>query len=153
MQTIRLDYPIPTNKVYRCVPNKTKAGSLRVSSRKPRRKTPASLMKLSEEARAWKAKAIVDIASQNPVKIDGYVRLICIFHPKLTKKGVASKKMPDIDGSWKLAIDALQGYCFENDRQVKGRTEDIGDPKPGGGLTIIVMKYKGRLDIKKILDM
>jgi len=40
---------------------------------------------------------------------------------------------PDIDAFFKATFDCLQGYAFENDRQIKSleviKAKDVGDPK------------------------
>lgn len=69
----------------------------------------------------------------------GPVDLTVTLHPRMTAKGKASATCIDLDNSLKVAIDALQGIAFENDRQVKRITLAYGDPLPGGGLTLEVV--------------
>lgn len=44
----------------------------------------------------------------------------------------------DIDNAQKVALDALQGVVFENDRQVTSLSIELGDPIPGGGLSVTI---------------
>lgn len=68
----------------------------------------------------------------------GDVSLVVVLHPKLTEKGVASKTVIDLDNSLKVALDALQGVAFSNDRQVKKIALSYGPPIAGGGLSVTV---------------
>ena len=64
--------------------------------------------------------------------------MVVVLHPKLTEKGVASKTVIDLDNSLKVALDALQGLAFSNDRQVKKIALSYGYPVVGGGLSVSV---------------
>ena len=44
----------------------------------------------------------------------------------------------DIDNAQKVALDALQGVAFENDRQVTSLTIELGEPISGGGLSVTI---------------
>ena len=48
----------------------------------------------------------------------------------------------DIDNAQKVALDALQGVVFDNDRQVTSLTIELGEPIPGGGLSVTVQPDK-----------
>ncbi|HFC2787008.1 TPA: RusA family crossover junction endodeoxyribonuclease [Neisseria gonorrhoeae] len=70
-----------------------------------------------------------------------YVRLI----PKANKDGGANKTVIDLDNALKVALDALQGVAYHNDRQVRRIAADYADePVAGGGLAVEV----GELDEK-----
>ncbi len=71
----------------------------------------------------------------------GPVSLTVILHPKITEKGVASKTVIDLDNCLKVAIDALQGVAFSNDRQVKQISLSYGIPVLGGGLSVSVAPF------------
>ena len=70
--------------------------------------------------------------------LDGDVALTIVLHPKLTEKGKASKTVIDLDNSLKVALDALQGLAFSNDRQVKKIALSYGPPIAGGELSVTV---------------
>lgn len=71
------------------------------------------------------------IASE-PVAVD------ITLHPKETKAGVASKARIDLDNAIKAALDGLNGVAYADDKQVVRLSAEIGDPIPGGGLTVSV---------------
>ncbi|GFL08468.1 hypothetical protein TUM15749_20550 [Neisseria gonorrhoeae] len=65
--------------------------------------------------------------------------------PKANKDGSASKTVIDLDNALKVALDALQGVAYHNDRQVRRIAADYADePVAGGGLAVEV----GELDEK-----
>ena len=71
-------------------------------------------------------------------RLSGPVRVRVTLHPKLTKKGDASKTRLDLDNCAKVLLDALQGIAFENDRQVEDLRILLGGPVEGGGISVIV---------------
>lgn len=44
----------------------------------------------------------------------------------------------DLDNALKVALDALQGIAYENDRQITDIRIRLGLPIEGGGLSVIV---------------
>ena len=64
----------------------------------------------------------------------------------MTKKGVASKTRIDIDNCVKVAADALQGVCYEDDSQIVSLTIKIGAAIFGGGLLICVSEASSNFD-------
>lgn len=48
----------------------------------------------------------------------------------------------DIDNAQKVALDALQGVMYENDKQVTTLTISLGEPIEGGGLSVEVTPDK-----------
>ncbi|WP_404562177.1 RusA family crossover junction endodeoxyribonuclease, partial [Neisseria gonorrhoeae] len=49
----------------------------------------------------------------------------------------ANKTVIDLDNALKVALDALQGVAYHNDRQVRRIAADYADePKQGGGLAV-----------------
>ena len=60
------------------------------------------------------------------------------LHPKTAKTGQPSATVLDLDNCLKVAMDAMQGICYENDKQVKQISMAYGAPMPNGGLTIEV---------------
>lgn len=68
----------------------------------------------------------------------GPVAIHAVLHPRLTKSGRASETRIDLDNCLKVALDALEGIAFENDKQVHRITLEVGPPIYGGGLTLEV---------------
>lgn len=66
------------------------------------------------------------------------VMLKATLHPRMTKAGVAEIQA-DLDNCVKVAIDALAGVCFVDDKQVTHLALSIGAPIVGGGLTLEVL--------------
>lgn len=64
------------------------------------------------------------------------VRVDLVLRPKLTARGQASKVRLDLDNCIKVALDALIGIAYEDDRQVVRLTAEIGEPVEGGGLCV-----------------
>lgn len=92
----------------------------------------------STEARSYKIACQI-IATREKIKpIAGDVAVTIILHPKLTKKGLASKTRIDLDNALKVVIDAMQGVAYANDSQVVSIKADLGCPVTNGGLTIDV---------------
>jgi len=56
--------------------------------------------------------------------------------PELTRKGVASKTRLDLDNCLKVALDALQGVAFSNDKQVVKLIAELGPAQVGGALMV-----------------
>lgn len=79
------------------------------------------------------------------------VALEVVLHPKMTKKGEASKTVIDLDNCLKVALDALQGIAYENDRQVRSIRLDYGEPVECGGLSIKVMMLENTACTKSTL--
>lgn len=70
--------------------------------------------------------------------IAGAASLVATLHPKLTTKGKASKTCLDLDNCIKVLCDSLQGVCYANDKQLHHISLTIGDPIPGGGISVEV---------------
>lgn len=76
---------------------------------------------------------------RNPTHSD--FEMSIIIHPRLTKKGVASAIIGDLDAYFKALLDALQGCIYHNDKQVKRISAEYGDPMAGGGITVMIGEY------------
>lgn len=85
-------------------------------------------------ARTVALAAGVNLARTGPVEI------AATLHPRLTKSGEASGVCLDLDNCLKVALDALQGVAFDNDRQVRRITLVVGDPVTDGGLSLEVSR-------------
>jgi len=81
-------------------------------------------------------KAIRSMVESEPT--DEPVQLAVILHPKQNKDGSECKTIIDLDNCLKVALDALQGVAYLNDKQVRKITAEYGDPLPDGGLTVTV---------------
>lgn len=68
----------------------------------------------------------------------GPVEIHATLHPRLTKDGKANGTRLDLDNCLKVALDALEGIAFDNDKQVRRITLEVGYPIYGGGLTLEV---------------
>ena len=58
--------------------------------------------------------------------------------PKTTKTGQASRTVLDLDNCMKVALDAVQGILYVNDKQIHRLQASYGLPVAGGGLEIVV---------------
>lgn len=114
---IRLPYPVALNRAYRNFRGR---------------------MVMSAEGRAWKTNAAWAAKAAKWKPIVGPVRVHLVLHPKLTKGGEASKTRMDLDGIFKLALDALNGIAYHDDKQIIHIIAEVGYPADGGGLSVSV---------------
>ncbi len=70
--------------------------------------------------------------------MSGPVSVDIALMPRLTKEGRASKVRVDLDNALKVAIDALNGICWQDDSQIVAISATIGLPIHDGGLIIRV---------------
>jgi len=117
--SLLLPYPPSTNRLWRQVRGR---------------------MVLSAAALAWKAAATwqarLSAQAQRYRAPAGPVEALLILHPRLTKAGNPSQIRLDVDGPIKIALDAMQGVAYTNDKQVTCLTARVGEPLPKGGLTV-----------------
>ena len=92
----------------------------------------------SAEAERYKTGAKAAAGMAGVVAIDGPVAVSVTLHPKLTKKGTASKARMDLDNCIKVTLDALNGVAYLDDSQVVRLIAEIGPPMSGGGLSVAV---------------
>lgn len=71
----------------------------------------------------------------------GHVALYIIIKPKLTKKGLPSKELIDLDNGCKCILDSLIGIAYVDDKQVKQITLSYGEPMAEGGTIVTVKEY------------
>ena len=88
----------------------------------------------SAEARSYRAE--VQIKARDVTPLDGPVSVHIALCPEMTKKGVASKTRLDLDNCLKVALDALQGIAFNNDKQVVKLVAELGPAQVGGALMV-----------------
>lgn len=80
------------------------------------------------------------------VKLHDCVRVWITLHPVLPKDWAKRERKDarwalgvrriDVDNAGKVALDALQGVAYNNDRQVTDYRARLGAPIPNGGLTV-----------------
>ena len=68
----------------------------------------------------------------------GNVALEIVIKPKLTKKGLPSKELIDLDNGCKCILDSLIGIAYVDDKQVKEITLRYGEPMADGGTIVTV---------------
>jgi crossover junction endodeoxyribonuclease RusA len=117
MTTILLAYPPSTNRAWRMANG--------------RMIQPAAV-------KAWKHAAQWTARAAGMPQLAGAVRIVATLHPRMTKDGKASKRRLDLDNSIKMALDALNGVAYGDDKQVIEVVSRVGYPLPEGGLTLQV---------------
>ena len=117
MTTIQLDYPPSTNRAWRMANGR---------------------MIQNQAVKTWKQSAQWIARAAGTPKLAGAVRIVATLHPRMTKSGQASKRRLDLDNSLKMALDALNGIAYCDDRQVVELISRVGYPLPEGGLTLQV---------------
>lgn len=95
---------------------------------------------LSSEGKRYKAEVQRLALAAGAQLMTGNLRLRVKLLPKTKKDGTASAVVIDLSNCLKVAEDALQGVCYENDKQVTSIRLDYGDAVQGGGLVIRIEK-------------
>ena len=117
---LELDYPVSSNRYWRSFRGR---------------------MVRSKEANAYRKHVAQECLRWDDPLTEAAVKCWITLHPKMTKDGRASEVVLDLDNCIKVALDAMQGQVFFNDKQVKRIVASYGQPKQGGGLTIRVESY------------
>ncbi|ENS9381990.1 RusA family crossover junction endodeoxyribonuclease [Neisseria gonorrhoeae] len=113
-----LPYPVSANRYWRIWRNRAVRSAEAAAYRE-------TVRRIAQGAGAMPSEGAVAV----------YVRLI----PKANKDGGANKTVIDLDNALKVALDALQGVAYHNDRQVRRIAADYADePVAGGGLAVEV---------------
>lgn len=113
---LTLPYPPTLNRMYRAVVIGKNARVL-----------------LSAEARSYKSKVADICAAANEKPLRGTVIVfVDAYRPR---------KVGDLDGALKVALDSLQGFCYENDNQVVRIVANRFDDKQNPRLEIEVCPY------------
>lgn len=117
---LKLPYPVSANRYWRTAVVNGRARTYR-----------------SKDANDYRC-AAQWIAKEKRVKPhDGDYKIILRVHPRLTVSKTASKVCVDLDNALKVALDALQGVLYHDDKQVKELSVSYGQPITGGALTVI----------------
>jgi len=90
----------------------------------------------SAEARSYRN--VVQIKARGVTPLEGPVSVHVALCPEMTAKGLASKTRLDLDNCLKVALDALQGVAFSNDKQVVKLLAELGPAQVGGALMVEV---------------
>lgn len=128
---LRLAYPVSANRYW---------------------KTFQNHQVVSREARQYRAHVKYQAGKEQVMPSEGEVALLVLLHPKLTKKGVASEVVIDLDNCLKVVVDALQGVFYRDDKQVKFITALYGAPVVNGGLTVKRMNRRVVERLKAVLE-
>ena len=88
--------------------------------------------------RDWTKDAVQRLRAAGAKLADGAVAVDVLLHPKATKHGRPFKRRIDLDNAIKAALDACQGVCFVDDRQVISLSAAVGEALPCGGLTVLI---------------
>ena len=116
-QVLHLPYPLSVNRYWRRAGYKTH---------------------ISNAGRKYKQTVKAIGLRAGAIQHKGNMQVQIIILPKLTKAGVASKVLIDIDNGNKCILDALQGVLYEDDAQIKSLRVDYGEPVDGGGVIVEV---------------
>ena len=100
----------------------------------------------SAEANAYKTLVSEIVFKDGFSPLEGFVELRMTYHPRTTKKGTASRVRLDLDNCIKVALDALIGIAYADDRQVVRLLAEIGAPTPDSGLTMTIGPWKESAD-------
>ena len=88
--------------------------------------------------RDWTQDAAYRLMVAGATILDGPVAVGVLLHPRQTKQGSPHKRRIDLDNAIKAALDACQGVCFVDDRQVISLSAAVGEALPCGGLTVLI---------------
>ena len=93
---------------------------------------------LSSDARKYREWVAIKAREIRAQPLSGNVAVHVALCPELTKKGEASKTRLDLDNCLKVALDALQGIAFNNDKQIVKLVAELGPARIGGALMVEV---------------
>lgn len=101
-------------------------------------------MVVSQEATAYKVRVGRILCMTGRRRIESAPVAVALrLHPRSTKTGAASKARMDLDNAIKVALDALNGIAWLDDRQVVKLTCEIAGPMDGGGLSVKINEVSG----------
>lgn len=101
-------------------------------------KVARNMIYISAEAKAYKQE-VAWAAKVAGVRLsDAPMAVGITYHPRITKKAVASKTRLDLDNVIKIISDAMNGVAWMDDSQVVEISAGIGAPITDGGVTITI---------------
>lgn len=115
---------------------------------------------LSRDAVAYKEE-VQQIAIETGVKpVSGCAMVYFTLHPPLPKdwkkraakdpdNWIMSVRRIDLDNALKVVFDALQGICYDDDRQIIHIQANLGQPVQDGGLTAVVVPLATYVDTSR----
>ena len=75
------------------------------------------------------------------VPMEGKLAMFMELCAKKPKKDTGKEpRVMDLDNCIKVALDAMQGACYANDKQAHALSIKYGDPVPGGCLNVRIVK-------------
>lgn len=105
-------------------------------------------MTRSSEALAYRDEVQAIASECLTTCLQGCVEVKLVLHPRMPKDwarrlrrdphAVLLVSRMDLDNAQKVALDALQGIAFSNDRQITSLSIRLGQPMEGGGLGVRV---------------
>lgn len=105
--------------------------------------------------------SVQQIASGSGIEpVSGCVMVYFTLHPPLPKdwkkrekkdpeNWIMSVRRVDLDNALKVVFDALQGICYNDDRQIIHLQANLGQPVQDGGLTAIVVPLATYIDTSR----
>lgn len=121
--TFNLPYPPSANRYWRIFQNR------------------AVLSLDAKEFKATTAKISRAMGLESPTS-DFLCSVEVLLHPRQTKRLEASRTVLDLDNCLKVALDAIQGVAYANDKQIREIHARYGEPLPDGGLTVTVKRIE-----------
>ena len=92
---------------------------------------------VSAEAKTYRAEVAMKARAKGIMTpLEGPVSVHVALCPEMTAKGLASKTRLDLDNCLKVALDALQGVAFVNDKQIVELSAKLGPAQIGGALMV-----------------
>lgn len=130
---LKLPYPVSANRYWRH--HRTRAGEL--------------IVHVSDEAKVYKEQVgwLARAAGLRAV-IPGLLELRITLHPRKPKTLRFSNdevRCMDLDNALKVAVDAMQGIAYPDDKAIRRMVVERGEPVEEGGLTVEIMRYEQRL--------
>ena len=104
------------------------------------RKTNRGIVYLSPAGQKYKDIVIKNYKFANKPS-DALLAMEIIIHPVLTKKGLPSKKLIDIDNGNKCILDSMIGIFYIDDKQIKDLHIKYGEPVSKGAVTIKINNF------------
>lgn len=105
-------------------------------------------MVIAKEAREYKARVAEHAALDDVRTIDGWISLRLYLRPKARKterhQEPDSHRVLDIDNACKIALDALQGVLYADDKQVVRISVELRRPCAGGALEVVAIPVAQR---------